>query len=306
MGTDDVTLASLVKRDASGKAAMTRADGFTKDFERFAKEEFGDLADDPQFRENVFNTYLQLKRNPITNEIVNPPANIIAQLDNAGGKTKQALDDMRTSIGELQNNLSGKLRGTIGAIINKSAKDGTYLLRSYDFYDDPTFKKKLIKRIENRRDAMRSGVTGDDITDNAFSYLQKQFPTASNEEIAEKLLKLAGETPNKVQEKSFADFVTNIANRNAVKITGKPLTKRIFKEPALRDLFGEVKDPSKNYVKTYEKLSLFKAENDFLEEVAIKMNNNFNTRIAEITKANKDAMDNGLTSFQFGRKNYSN
>jgi len=299
MGTDDVTLASLVKRDASGKAAMTRADGFTKDFERFAKEEFGDLADDPQFRENVFNTYLQLKRNPITNEIVNPPANIIAQLDNAGGKTKQALDDMRTSIGELQNNLSGKLRGTIGAIINKSAKDGTYLLRSYDFYDDPTFKKKLIKRIENRRDAMRSGVTGDDITDNAFSYLQKQFPTASNEEIAEKLLKLAGETPNKVQEKSFADFVTNIANRNAVKITGKPLTKRIFKEPALRDLFGEVKDPSKNYVKTYEKLSLFKAENDFLEEVAIKMNNNFNTRIAEITKANKDAMDNGLTSFQF-------
>ena len=299
MGTDDVTLASLVKRDAAGKAAMTRADGFTKDFEKFAKEEFGDLANDPQFRENVFNKYLQLKRNPLTNEIENPPADIIAQLDNAGGKTRQALDDMRNSIAELQNNLSGKLRGTLGAVINKSAKEGTYLLRSYDFYDDPTFKKKLIKRIENRRDGFRGGVVQDDIVDNAFMYLEKEFPTASKEEIFEKLLKLAGETPNKVEDKSFADFVTNIANRNAIKITGKPLTKRMLKEPSLRDLLGEVKDPSKNYVKTYEKLALFKAENDFLEEVAIKMHNDFNNRIANILKANKDAMDKGLPSFQF-------
>ena len=240
MGTDDVTLASLVKRDAAGKAAMTRADGFTKDFEKFAKEEFGDLAKDEKFRENVFNRYLQLKRNPLTNEIENPPADIIAQLDNAGGKTRQALDDMRNSISELQNNLSGKLRGTLGAVINKSAKEGTYLLRSYDFYDDPTFKKNLIKRIERRRDGFRGGVVQDDIVDNAFMYLEKQFPTASKEEIFEKLLKLAGETPNKVSEKSFADFVTNIANRNAIKITGKPLTKRMLKEPAIRELFGEV------------------------------------------------------------------
>jgi hypothetical protein len=297
MGTDDVTLASLVKRDASGKAAMTRADGMAKDFERFAKEEFGDRAKDGKFREDIFNTYLQLKRNPLTNEIENPPANIIAILDNAGGKTRQALDDMRKSVSELGNNLSGKVHGTLGAIINKSAKEGTYLLRSYDFYDDPKFKKKLQERIRNRGNAMRNGVTGDDITDNAFSYLQKQFPTASNQEITEKLLKLAGDTPN--EQKSFADFVTHIANRNAIKITGKPLTKRIFKEPALRDLFGEVKDPTLNYVKTYEKLALFKAENDFLEEVAIKMNSNFNTRIADIIQANKDAMDNGLTSFQF-------
>jgi hypothetical protein len=297
MGTDDVTLASLVKRDAAGKAAMTRADGMAKDFEKFAKEEFGDLADDPQFRENVFNKYLQLKRNPLTNEIENPPANIIAQLDNAGGKTRQALDDMRKSVSELGNHLSGKIHGTLGAIINKSAKEGTYLLRSYDFYDDPTFKKKLQERIRNRGNAMRNGVTGDDITDNAFTYLQKQFPTASNQEITEKLLKLAGDTPN--EQKSFADFVTHIANRNAIKITGKPLTKRIFKEPALRDLFGEVKDPTLNYVKTYEKLALFKAENDFLEEVAIKMHNDFNTRIANILKANKEAMDNGKTNFQF-------
>lgn len=144
-GTDDVTLASLIKRDAAGKAAMSRADGFAKDFEKFAKEEFGDMADNPQVREDIFNTYLQLKRNPLTNELVNPPANIIAQLDNAGGKTRQALDEMRTSISKLQNNVSGKLRGTMGAIINKSAKDGTYLLRSYDFYDDPTFKRKLLK-----------------------------------------------------------------------------------------------------------------------------------------------------------------
>ena len=301
MGTDDVTLASLVKRDASGKAAMTRADGISKDFERFAKEEFGDFADDAKFREDIFNTYLQLKRNPITNEIVNPPANIIATLDNAGGKTKQALDDMRKSVSELGNHLSGKVRGTLGAVINKSAKEGTYLLRSYDFYDDPTFKKKLQERIRNRGNAMRNGVTGDDITDNAFSYLQKQFPTASNQEITEKLLKLAGDTPN--EQKGFADFVTHIANRNAIKITGKPLTKRIFKEPALRDLFGEVKDPTLNYVKTYEKLALFKAENDFLEEVAIKMHNDFNTRITNILKANKDAMDNGRTNFQFEGRN---
>ena len=299
LGTDDVTLASLVKRDAAGKAAMTRADGISKDFERFAKEEFGTLAKDDNFRENIFNKYLQLKRNPLTNEIENPPADIIAQLDNAGGKTRQALDDMRNSISELQNSLSGKLRGTLGAVINKSAKEGTYLLRSYDFYDDRKFKDKLVKRIKQRRDGLRGGVVQDDIVDNAFMYLQKQFPTASNEEIFEKLLKLAGETPNKMDEKGFGDFITNIANRNAVKITGKPLTKRMLKEPAIRELFGEVKDPSMNYVKTYEKLSMFKAENDFLEEVAMKMNSNFNNRIANILKANKDAMDNGRPNFQF-------
>lgn len=295
-GTDDVTLASLIKRDAAGKAAMSRADGFAKDFEKFAKEEFGDMADNPQVREDIFNTYLQLKRNPLTNELVNPPANIIAQLDNAGGKTRQALDEMRTSISKLQNNVSGKLRGTMGAIINKSAKDGTYLLRSYDFYDDPTFKKKVAKRIKYRQ---QGGTDKDDVLDNAYMYLQKTFPTASSEEIFEKLLKLAEKTPNKLDDKGFAKFINSIADRNAIRITGKPLTKRILKEPALRDLFGEVKDPSKNYVKTYEKLSLFKAENEFLEEVALKMNNNFNKRTDDIIKANTEAMNKGKTSFQF-------
>lgn len=295
-GTDDVTLAALVKRDAAGKASLSRADGYAKDFEKFAKEEFGDRANDAWYRENIFNKYLQLKRNPLTNEVENAPADIIAVLDNAGGKTRQALDDMRVSIQDLQNNLSGKLRGTMGALINKSAKDGTYLLRSYDFYDDPAFKDKVIKRIKDRK----SGVVTDDvILDNAYQYLQKQFPTASHNEIFEKLLKLAQDAPNKIEDKSFTDFVRNIADRNAIKITGKPLTKRILKAPELRDLLGEVKDPAKNYVKTYEKLALFKSENDFLEEVALKMSSNFNKRIGDILKANKEAMDNGLTSFQF-------
>ena len=303
MGTDDVTLASLVKRDAAGKAALTRADGFEKDFKKAAIEEFGEKADDPAFRENIFNRYLQLKRDPLTNEIklpsafdlTNPDKIAIQTLDNAGGKTRQALDDMRDSITELQNSLKGKLRGTLGAVINKSAKDGTYLLRSYDFYDDPTFKKKLLKRIDDTR----TGVNRDRVVENAVRYMQGQFPTASVEEIFEKLAKLAGQAPNKVEEKSFSDFVKSIADRNAIKITGKPLSKRTLKEPTIRELFGEVKNPAVNYVKTYEKLSLFKAENDFLEEVALRMNSNFNTRISNMKNAHRDAVQKGQTSYNF-------
>ena len=303
MGTDDVTLASLVKRDAAGKAALTRADGFEKDFQKAAIEEFGEKAKDPKFREEIFNRYLQLKRDPLTNEIklpdafdlTNPDKIAIQTLDNAGGKTRQALDDMRDSITELQNNLKGKLRGTLGAVINKSAKDGTYLLRSYDFYDDPTFKKKLLKRIEDTR----TGVNRDRVVQNAVQYMQREFPTASVEEIFEKLTKLAGQAPNKIEEKSFSDFVKSIADRNAIKITGKPLSKRTLKEPTIRELFGEVKNPALNYVKTYEKLSMFKAENEFLEEVALRMNSNFNTRISNMKNAHRDAVQKGQTSYNF-------
>lgn len=42
---------------------------------------------------------------------------------------------------------------------------------------------------------------------------------------------------------------------------------------------------------------MFKAENEFLEEVALKMNNNFNKRTDDIIKANTEAMNKGKLVF---------
>lgn len=63
--------------------------------------------------------------------------------------------------------------------------------------------------------------------------------------------------------KGFAKFINSIADRNAIRITGKPLTKRILKEPALRDLFGEVKDPSKTMSKLMKNFHCLKQRMSF-------------------------------------------
>ena len=50
--------------------------------------------------------------------------------------------------------------------------------------------------------------------------------------------------------------------------SSKVLSKRGDIPQEIRALWGEVKDPQKNYVKTFEKLATIKAENDFLESLA--------------------------------------
>ena len=66
-----------------------------------------------------------------------------------------------------------------------------------------------------------------------------------------------------VTRPEYSAFIKGLSGR-----TSKILKNRKEVPQEIRALWGEVKAPQQNYIKTFEKLSTIKAENDFLEELA--------------------------------------
>ena len=302
LGTDDKTLASIIRRHGAAKASIIEADGIAKDLNKSIVKELG--SDSPEVlkkvdaalqysdlglqnaRQNLsrlqgkqarlvekINTSTgpqQTKYRNQLNKVREDIAAVNGQIDNlrrnkvdydeiqrTAPETFSLVNDMRNSIDNLssyveQNVVNGKLKARIAG--NK----GFYLNRSYDVFDDPKFAKQLQQRF----DKYKAGEQ-DDVIDGVAQYLRQSGVDPSD--INETLEKLIPATAD-----DTADIFSFLADRSfgTGAGTSKVLSRRGDIADPIKALWGEVKDPMKNYVKTFEKLATIKAEDRFQRELA--------------------------------------
>lgn len=302
LGTDDKTLASIVRRHGGAKAAIIQADGIAKDLNKSIKKELG--SDSPEILQKVDSALqftpegLQNARSNLSRiqakearlvdkvnsttgtaqtryrnelkKVRDEKAAINGQINNlrrnkvdydeiqqTAPETFSLVSDMRKNIDDLstyaeQNVVNGRLKARIAG--NK----GFYINRSYDVFDDPKFSKQLQERFEKY-----SGGERDDIIDGVAQYLRQSGvdPDDINDTIQSLIPASKDET---------ADIFSFLADRSfgTGAGTSKVLSRRGDIPEPIKALWGEVKDPMKNYVKTFEKLATIKAEDQFQRELA--------------------------------------
>jgi hypothetical protein len=197
------------------------------------------------------------------------------QIAQAGGRTKNIIDEMRTNLDDLSkyaidNVVSDSLQVTFDNNL------GTYLNRSYEVFDDANFRKALNKRFDEWRNGKTyNPTTGqlenvgnmptDDVIEGVARHLQSMGTPA--DEIVETIREII---PKTADDAGLLEFL-GARGMDKFPGTSKVLTKRgEFADP-IRFMWGEVDDPLKNYSNTFSKLSLIKAENEFLTELAEEM-----------------------------------
>jgi hypothetical protein len=292
MGTDDATLAGMVKLDRAAEAAMLRADGIAKDFDKLVQSELGDqIAANPNYLEEVIDKAMKGDAAAFERLITDSP-----EVAGAVQQLRKEIDELSKKL--LKRGAKGKLKATIDKNLN------VYMNRSYEIFDNPEYMKQIQERVLVRKDRIpeirdidnrvaRNEITpeeatilkqelSDDIVDNAARFIARQSgKTVDDPYVQETLEKLV-----KTEDKEvFGDFISDVF-KNQQPLTGKPLLKRKKIDRSIRDLWGEVKDPTKNFVKTYEKLSVLDAENEFLEGLAERLNSKFLKRVNDIKQAN--------------------
>ena len=220
-------------------------------------------SEDKALAQNLVN---QLRRNKVDYD----------EIAQAGGQTKNIIDEMRTNIDTLSqyatdNVVQGKLIPTFDA--NK----GIYLNRSYEVFDDPVFRKELNKRFDKFKNMKTYNpvtnqlenagqIETDDVLEGVAKYLQDTG--TKPDEIIDTMRQLI---PQKGDDLGGVFEFLGSRGLDKVPGTSKVLAKRgEFADP-VKLMWGEVKDPMKNYINTFEKLSVIKAENEFLEELAADM-----------------------------------
>lgn len=306
MGTDDETLEATIKRDAAATAAAQRADGYAKDLQKAIEDQIKiSYPQSRRWNNTELDAVVEQQLKDRFTDLIN---RYWAGDDLAGYSLSNSLPEifdiaqsMRVEIDKLSSMLpvKGNLRATIDANL------GIYMNRSYDIFDDPTYRKAIQERVLSRpennkkiRDIQREKAAGritneeaedlitnltDDVVNNAAEYIARTSGKNVNDPIVQEMLEKLVRTEDK---DAFSKFIESISVKNKLKSTSKPLLNRKDIDVSIRDLWGEVKDPAKNFVKTYEKLSVMNAENEFLETIARNLGVKFQNRIAKVMREN--------------------
>ena len=245
-GVDDVMLQMGIRRMYAGNKAVSEADGIAQDLMRTAKEEARAAGVTPKSVEDAMNEALggdQLSMDAL----------------NALGftNTTQLIGRMRNIIDDLSQNISddlvtSDLRATI------DSQKGMYLNRAYRIFDDPSFTGWDKVPQADKEGALaymkRFGVTDDE----AEMYLKEMLEKFGSEK----------------NFKSGMNFLAEMSQKS-----NKPFLGRDKIPAEIRALMGEIKDPYKNFARTYEKLSIAKAEADFMKGVSRHLIENNLTRV---------------------------
>lgn len=244
-GTDDTMLELAVKRDGAAAAAFTKVRGFNEPLEKELKDK-GLYNDD--YLEGVVNKALE----------GDETAKATLRADSAFAA--DTVDQMRNEIDTLSNFVKdnfikdgSELKVKIGENI------GTYLNRSYRAFDDPKYKFEDIP---------------DDVKQRAAAYL-RDVEGIPEENIGPILKDLASGKKGDQAEGIFK-FLDNMYENTGS--TSRVTRSRKDVPPEIRALWGEVKDPFKNFQNTLEKLSVLKAEYKYLDGVKRHLDANDLTR----------------------------
>ena len=241
-GTDDDMLASVIKREQAGSQALTMIESLNKTLATSLKQTYGSGYTD-EVLETVNRALGGNKKalEEITTN-VNPKTGVSDVAD--------TVTRMRGMIDDLSEAVAKDLDGDLKIVIGKNKK--AYLNRSYRAFEDPKWKGLDESTPE--------------IIASATKYLEKQGIT---QEFMEPTLRyLAGGMKGNVprsNNKQMNEFLNQIGE---VGITGsKPFSTRSKTAAPIKALWGQYKDPFKSFGDTFEKLSIIKAEQDFLKQV---------------------------------------
>tara|TARA_R100001129_G_scaffold74698_2_gene51035 strand:- start:1026 stop:4853 length:3828 start_codon:yes stop_codon:yes gene_type:complete len=259
MGTDDKTLASIIKRDKAAADAALKADGLANDFLKVFSKEFNKKkqsgilnVDETEYIENVVNQALR------KGKVIGSEEDALTRLQSDLPRASKFIQRMRTNLDTLSQSISNKLpeNSSFRQAIDKNI--GLYVNTSYKIFDDPKYRNQILKRL----DKFTPG-DDDNVIANALSYVSRKM----------------GITDINAQKEALEDLLdNNQVAKELDKFGDKPFfnlsgsskvtrSKRL-NDDALKALYGEIKDPFKNYTNTFEKLSLLKSEQDFLNDVA--------------------------------------
>ena len=240
-GTDETMLELAVKKDGAASAAFTKVRGFNEPLEKELKDK-GLYNDD--YLENVVNKALE--GDQAAKDILRQDSVFAAD----------TVDLMRNEIDNLSSFVSNNfLKDGSDLQIKINENLGTYLNRSYRAFDDPKYKFKDIP---------------ENIKQDAASYLRREF-NIPEEDIGEVLRQLVEGQVGKTDKEVF-DTLFNSKSVNGSTSRATAARKDIPIE--IRKLWGETKNPFKNFQNTIEKLSAFKSEFDYLDGVKRHLDRN--------------------------------
>lgn len=232
-GTDDTMLEAVIKKDSASKAAMTRASGWTEQLEEVLKR---DNLNDQPYLENTVDRALAGDKDALSRLTRDSQegAEIVVGM-------RQSLDDLSTAVNKTMIKENTKLSAKVDA--NK----GTYINTAYELFDNPGYSLKNVS---------------DDIRVDAERYLRDKV--GIEESAIPQLLKNLTDGKKNKEEilKTFSEMGAG---------TSQPMRKKKDIPIEIRRLWGEKKNPYSNFSRTYEKLSSFKAQGEFANDVRAHM-----------------------------------
>ena len=254
-GVDDVVLSLGLRRFFAPNKAISEADGIAQDFKRIVKEE--SAAARKNKKPIGEDELLKRMNRALGGESYSTPdynrraqeAAMTTLRATGYNKTADLLEGMRVHLDEFSKSLTdvngndlvtGDLKVTIDSNL------GFYMNRAYRLFDDPSFKGW--------------DELDDSIKANAMNYMNEQGINNLDAEWVLKQILARGRT-----EKDFKNGIKLLAK--TFTDGNKPFLRRGGVPWQIRDLMQEIKDPYKNFARTYEKLSIAKAEADFMHDI---------------------------------------
>ena len=188
-----------------------------------------------------------------------PIGQLSQDLTNVIRRLRKNIDIQSTNLKNILN-LSDKNK--LGIAIDKNLN--SYMTKSYEFYTNPAWAKKLKKGLRGNLDNINDADTIDRIND-MRAYLQDINPTLSSSQIDGVLDKFIDGVTKKTSGQY--DTLSGILGFSA---GGKPI--KIFKQrkqldDRLINFLGEVKDPYRNYIETMRNLNKAIAKAQYFKDI---------------------------------------
>ena len=251
MGTNDELLAAIIRMEQAGPAALTVAKGTNRDLKQAAKKDFGKAFNDEQ-------TIITM------NKALGGDKATLRQLQTQAPNVLRSLETMRNDIDGLSKAVSANLPDNEFKLIIDDNYN-SYVNRSYRAFDDPNWKgyKEFNtpegEKIKESAEAalVKMGFTKGEDTEQVMEWIAKGMPESKVQDVI---------ALNKKNRKKVDDFMQVLSDYSSLKGSSPVVRRQKIAEP-FRQLMGEVKNPYTNYANTFEKLSIIKAEQDYLKEV---------------------------------------
>ena len=193
------------------------------------------------------------------------PIETVAQIAKRTGIDEAELIKLNPNLTDI-NIKAGKIKEVILPSLKTSIDNNLnmYINRTYQIFDDPSYAKKLRKKFNLYREGKLEGDTSkmaDDIR-NTRDYFKKLKDNNNNPIPDEDIDKIMNYYVEGVTRPEYSAFVKGLSSR-----TSKILKNKKEVPQEVKALWGEVKDPLKNYANSYVKMANVISEYKFLDDI---------------------------------------
>ena len=174
-------------------------------------------------------------------------------------KLNRNLNDVNIQAGKIKEVILPSLKTSIDNNLNM------YINRTYQIFDDPSYAKKLREKFNLYREGKLDGDKSKMANDirNTRDYFKGLKDNNNNPIADEDIDKIMNYYLEGVTRPEYNSFVKGLSGR-----TSKILKNKKEVPQEIRALWGEVKDPMKNYANSYVKMANVISEYKFLDDIS--------------------------------------